>query len=360
MKEEIKSVLNKIEQNGYESYIVGGFVRDYLLCRESTDVDIVTNALPKDIVRIFETLKEVGPYGTFNLKTNSFNYDITTYRVEALYKNRHPKEITYTNNLIEDLQRRDFTMNAICLTSTSQIIDLFHGVEDLENKTIRMIGNPNLRLKEDPLRILRAIRFACTLDFHLEPSLKKAIIKEKESILTLSNHCLKKELNKIWLSPNYQKGLDLLASLGLLELLEIFPTHIQYVDDVNGMWAQIMTTKDFEFTKLEKKQIASIRAILQEKEITHFTIYQYGLYPTLVAAKIKQIPTQEILQMEQEMPLKKASDLMISFESIKRITHTNKAETKEIYNQIIEQILNSQLKNQEEEILNYLKEEGKK
>ncbi|MCI8575269.1 MAG: hypothetical protein HFI09_02235 [Bacilli bacterium] len=357
MKEEIKKVLGKLEKNGFESYIVGGFVRDYLLCRESTDVDIVTNALPKDIVQIFGSSKVLGAYGTFNIKTNHYNYDITTYRTESKYQNRHPKEITYTSNLFEDLKRRDFTINAICMTMNSQIIDVYNGVTDLENKVIRMIGDPLIRLKEDPLRILRAIRFACTLDFHLEDALKKAIKENKEKVISLSDYRLKNELNKILLSPNYQKGLDLLTSFGLLELLEIKPSKICYVDDTNGMWAQLKTTRDFGFTKTEKKQIEAIRVVLKEEKITPLTIYQYGLYPVMVASKIKQIPTEQILKIEQSMPLKSREDLALSFLELKKIRKTSNEETKKIQNQIIEEILMHQLPNQKEDIKKYLERE---
>lgn len=357
MKEEIKKVLNKIEQNGFEAYIVGGFVRDYLLHRESVDVDIATNALPKDIANIFGSSKELGTYGTFNLKTNHFNYDITTYRQESKYENRHPKKITYTSNLLEDLKRRDFTMNALCLTTKEQIIDIFNGVLDLENKIIRMIGNPKIRLREDPLRILRAIRFSCTLNLQLDEELSKAIQENKESILKLSNYRLKQELNKILLSPHFQKGFDLLTSFGILDLLELKPQSMQYVDDVNGMWAQINTKKDFGFTKIEKKQIETIKMILKEKEINSTMIFSYGLYPVLVAAKIKQIPMKEIMKIEKSMPIKKRQDLDMTFDEINQCANTSLKETKHLQNQIIDQVLKKQLPNQKEAIKKYIMKE---
>lgn len=355
MNSEIKKVLKKIEQNGFEGYIVGGFVRDYLLCRASNDIDIATNARPKDIANIFGNSKELGNYGSYNLKTNHYNYDITTYRREKEFIGRNPREVIYTNNLMEDLQRRDFTMNAICMNSKGKIIDVMHGVEDMENKQIRMIGNPKKRLKEDPLRILRAIRFASNLDFELETNLKESIQEQAKDVLTLSNYRIKQEIDSILINPNFQKGLNLLEEFGILELLEIYPQNITYVDDVNGMWAQIITTRDFKETKNEKKQIEIIKEILTLKEISAQTIFDFGLYPTMVAAKIKGISKTSISKIYKKMPIKEYQDLNISFQEIKEITQTSNEETKKIQTQIIHQILNHSLKNKKEIIKKYLK-----
>lgn len=359
MNQEIKKVLNKIEQNGFEGYIVGGFVRDYLLCHASNDVDIATNALPKEIATIFGNSKELGTYGSFNLKTSHFNYDITTYRLELEYSNRKPSEVIYTNNLLDDLQRRDFTMNAICMNESGTIIDPLNGVEDIENKIIRSIGDPLLRLKEDPLRILRSIRFACTLNFSFDSKLESAIKELKNEVLTLSNYRIKKELDKILIHPNFEKGLSLLEQFGILTLLEIYPKNITYVDDVNGMWAQIITTRDFDFSKTEKKQIQAIQEILSQEEITAFTIFKYGLYLSSVAAKIKQIPDCEITQIYQSMPIKEYRDLNITFENIKQITNTTNEVTKEIQQNLIVKILQKELPNEKDEIIKYLKERRK-
>ena len=357
MNSEIKKVLKKIEQSGFESYIVGGFVRDSLLCRATNDIDIATNALPKDILSIFGNSKELGNYGTFNLKTNHFNYDITTYRTEKKYNNRRPKTIIYTNNLLEDLQRRDFTINAICMNSKGKILDPLNAVEDLELKLIKTIGDPTTRIIEDPLRILRAIRFASTLDFNLEENLKKAIIEQSEKIRTLSNFRIKQELDKILISPNYKKGLKLLKEYKILDLLEIYPENeLTYVEDINGMWAQIITNRDLLFTKSEKKQINIIKELIALPEITSYNIFQYELYSVSVAAKIKGIPDKIITKIYKKMPIKEVKELNITFEEIKCITNITEKECKKIQEKLIKSVLKFEVKNKKDQLMKYIKE----
>jgi len=353
MNSEIKKVLNKIEKNGFEAYIVGGFVRDYLLCRSSNDVDICTNALPKDIQNIFGISRE-NVYGSYNLKTNRFNFDITTYRQEEYLNGRNPK-VTYTTNLLSDLNRRDFTMNAICMNGKGKIINLLHGVEDLEDKKVVMIGDPNIRLKEDPLRILRAVRFSCTLDLKLDEVLWQSMQENVLLLENMSNYHIKKEIDSILLSPNFQKGLTMLQELGISYF---YPNEkrITYVNDVNGMWAQLKPKRDFLFSKVERKEIEKIREVIEIQEITMQTIYQYGLYPVMVAAKIKQIPENYITKMYEELPIHEQKDLNISFEEIRKITKKTPKECKKIQEHLINRILEGKMPNQKENIQRYLRE----
>ena len=124
MDKIIKNILKKIESEGYEAYIVGGFVRDYLLKKNSYDVDICTNAKPKDLIHLFNVKQNLNNYGGLNMKIKKYNIDITTYRKEKKYDNRKPIEIEYVSNLLEDINRRDFTINSICLDKNDKILDL--------------------------------------------------------------------------------------------------------------------------------------------------------------------------------------------------------------------------------------------
>ncbi len=359
MNTEIKQVLEKIENNGFEAYIVGGFVRDYLLCHESSDIDIATSALPKDIQTMFGTSKRLGNYGSYNLKTNQFNFDITTYREEYDYCNRNPKKIVYTSNLLTDLHRRDFTMNAICMDKNGKIINMMGGVEDLENRVIRMIGNPKKRLQEDPLRILRAIRFAGTLDFTMDEELKKAILEEKENVRNLTSYRIKKELDAILLSPNFKKCFALLEEFGLQEMIGVYFQDPVYVNDLNGMWAQMILTKEIPFTKNEKKQIEKIKEIVCEKQITKQMIYQESLYTILVAAKILEIEEEKITSIIKEMPIQERKELAISFKELSALTNTSPKETKKIEEKLIAKILEGTLKNDLESIQKEIQKEMK-
>lgn len=360
MNSEIKQILNKIEKNGFEAYIVGGFVRDYLLCRKTNDIDICTNALPKDIKEIFQSASSNGSYGSFNIKTKHYNVDITTYRKEFNYVKRHPSKIEYTNNLLEDLQRRDFTMNAICMNTKGKIINLMNGVEDLENKLICMIGNPLEKLKEDPLRILRAIRFSCTHHLNIEENLYHAMKENIKLIDELSKTRIKRELDAILLSENFEKGLNLLKEFDILPKLGIHFTQITYVNDVCGMWAQLEKIGELPFTKNEKKQIEQIEKLLKKEDITPYEIYEFGLYPVMVVAKIKKIPENRIAKMYKKLPITSRKDLKITFDEMKAILKKEPKEMKEVETKLIHLVVNGKIKNKKEALIEALKKEGAK
>ena len=180
MNNSIKKILNKLEKNGFEAYVVGGYVRDYLLNITSYDVDICTNALPKDIIKVFKIKKGVSNYGSIGFKIGKYNYDITTYREDGEYNNHKPKSIKYVDNLLIDLKRRDFRINSICMNSEGKIFDYLNGKEDIHNKLVKTIGSTNVRLNEDPVRILRAIRFAIILDFNLDEEIISFIKNNKD------------------------------------------------------------------------------------------------------------------------------------------------------------------------------------
>ena len=256
MKRIIKNILKTLENNGYEAYLVGGFIRDKILHIKSYDIDICTNAKPEDLEKIFNI--KVNDYGSLSFKLNKYSIDITTFRKELKYEKRKPTKIEYVDTLEEDVKRRDFTINAICMNSDGKIIDLVNGLNDIHNKTIRMIGNISSKLKEDPLRMLRAIRLATILDFKIEDKLLKSIKDNNKLVLTLSPFRKRCELDKILSSKNFKKGLELLKDTGILELLNISYDNIKYTKNILGMYAQLNIGCDLEFTKEEKRNIINI------------------------------------------------------------------------------------------------------
>ena len=350
----IKKVLNEINSSGYEAYLVGGFVRDYLLGIKSLDVDICTNALPKDLHQIFKNNNNANNYGGFNLKIKSYNIDITTYRQELKYAKRKPIEIKYINSLEEDIKRRDFTINAICLDKKDQVIDLVGGVNDLNKRLIRMIGDNHQKIVEDPLRILRAIRFASILNFKIVDDLQEEIKNNYQLVSTLSNKRIKDELTKILLNKNFLVGLNYLKDLKILDLLEISFDDITYVNDISGMWAQLKINRDFEFTKQEKRNIINIRQIISEGNINYKTLYKYGLYNSLVAGEILNINPKLVNKMYHKMPIKDVKDLQISNEEIMELTNLSKENLNKIKKDLIASILDEKLNNNYKEIKNYL------
>ena len=171
MNDKIKEILNKIEDKGFKAYVVGGYVRDFLRKVKSSDVDICTNARVKDLIEIFKDYKVTSlEYGNILLETKDYLFEITTFRKDIEYINNRKPIIEYVNTLEEDVVRRDFTVNSICMDKNGKIIDLLNGKKDLNKKIIRSIGDPDFKIKQDSLRILRSIRFASVLNFKIRIS----------------------------------------------------------------------------------------------------------------------------------------------------------------------------------------------
>lgn len=188
-----------LKQNGFEAYFVGGCVRDALLDRAFTDIDIATDATSEQIKKIFKDTYDVGlKYGSIRVNHNGYFYDVTTYRIENGYSDsRHPDTLEHTGNLEKDLERRDFTVNAMAFAFDTGLIDLFNGTEDLANKIIRAVGKPEKRFEEDALRMMRAVRFACELGFDIEPRTKKGIMRNVESISLISKERIYSEFSRM-------------------------------------------------------------------------------------------------------------------------------------------------------------------
>ena len=212
---------------GYESYCVGGCVRDAIMGNEINDYDITTSATPKEMQQVFKNERtfETGiKHGTITFVYEKENVEITTYRVEGEYEdNRHPKSVEFTRKLENDLKRRDFTINAIVYNENEGYIDMFNGMKDIEGKIIRAIGNPKERFTEDALRILRAIRFSSVLGFEIEKETKKAMLECKHLLHNISEERIAIEINKFLLGKNVKN-----AILENYEILgEIIPEIIQ-------------------------------------------------------------------------------------------------------------------------------------
>lgn len=217
---EVENVLSLINTNGYEVYLVGGFVRDYLLNISSFDVDITTSARSEVLKTIFQEYKineNFAYLGCIKFSVNKYNFEITTFRKEYEYLNhRRPSKIEFISDLKEDLLRRDFTINALCYDG-SKIIDLFKGIDDLNNKVIKTIGNPLMRFEEDALRILRAFRFASKLNFLIDEETKKAIIIKY------------KLLNCIPFITLYKELIGILEGINYIEILKEYKEIFKYI-----------------------------------------------------------------------------------------------------------------------------------
>ena len=219
-----EEVLARLEKAGYESYLVGGFVRDKVMGRASSDVDIATKARPDQIEEVFKDYKiiDVGKnFGTIRVIAGENQYEITTFRKDFSYKDkRRPGQVIFADKIEYDLERRDFTVNSMALRN-GELIDPFGGQEDIKEKIIRAVGNPNERISEDYLRALRAVRFAANLGFDIESNLQEAIKKNSRNLAYISVERQVAELDKILTGPDSARGIRLLDQVGLLS--EIFP-----------------------------------------------------------------------------------------------------------------------------------------
>lgn len=349
-------LLNKLNKSNFKAYIVGGFPRDLYINKDSTDVDICTNATPKEIKQIFEDSKiNKEEYGSVSLIYKNIRFEITTFRKEKKYENnRYPVKIKYIDNLIDDLLRRDFTINTLCIDCNGEYIDLLTAKKDIDNKIIKSVGDANRKIKEDILRSLRAIRFATILDFRLDDKLKKAIKKNKNLLKKLSYYRKKEELEKIFSSPNCKYGLSLIKELELEEILNI-KTNIVITTASLGIWAQLNVLDIYPFTKNERETIKNISSALKENVLDNNVLYKYGLYICTLVGEIKNIDRVQIVKKYNSLPIFSIKDINIKANQICEIL--NKSEgpfIKQIYKDLEYKILNNILENKYEKIKYYL------
>ena len=359
MLETALKVLNIIEDNSYEAYIVGGFVRDYVMGIKSNDVDITTNARPKDLIRIFPNANiDNEVYGSVTVYLNNIRFEITTYRDDGVYfDNRHPDTINYVNELKIDLKRRDFTINTICIDKNGDIVDLLNSRSDINARIIRTVIDPLESFKIDSLRILRAIRFATTLNFELDKEVKEAIIQSRYLLKDLSINRKKSELDKIFSSPNIEVGIKLIKELGLVDVL--------YLDNINkikpcsqviGIWTVLNVDRIYPFTRNELNLMKDIRESIKNNPLAFTTLYYYDLYPCTVAGEILSIPKKDIMDNYRDMPIHKRSDIVIdSYDLINYLKIEDGPIISKLWKDLEIKLLNLEVNNSKEEILNLAK-----
>lgn len=359
MLETALKVLNIIEDNSYEAYIVGGFVRDYVMGIKSNDVDITTNARPKDLIKIFPNANiDNEVYGSVTVYLNNIRFEITTYRDDGNYlDNRHPDTINYVNDLKTDLKRRDFTINTICMDKAGNIVDLLSCRSDIDNKIIKTIINPLESFKIDSLRILRAIRFATTLDFELDKEVKEAIIQSKYLLKDLSINRKKEELDKIFSSPNIEKGIMLIKELGLIDVLFLENINkIKPCSQVIGIWTMLEADEIYPFTRNELNLMKDIRNAIKNNPLAYTTLYYYDLYPCTVAGEIIGIPKKEIMDNYEAMPIHKRSDIVVdSYDLIDYLNIEDGPIISKLWKELELNILNLEVSNTKEDLLNLAK-----
>lgn len=227
---KVKQIITELEAAGYEAYAVGGCVRDSILGKTPDDWDITTSASPMQTKAVFRRTIDTGiAHGTVTVMLDREGFEVTTYRIDGEYEDsRHPKEVTFTASLAEDLKRRDFTINAMAYNDRDGLVDLFGGMDDLEKRTVRCVGNARERFTEDALRMMRAVRFSAQLGFSIDTDTEHAIMELAPNLRNISSERIRTELVKLLMSPHpdeIRKAYDLgITAIVLPELDSAFET----------------------------------------------------------------------------------------------------------------------------------------
>lgn len=207
LPEKVKFIIDTIMEAGYEAYAVGGCIRDFILGRTPDDWDITTSAKPDQVKALFPRTIDTGiQHGTVTVMLDKEGFEVTTYRIDGEYEDgRHPKEVTFTANLVEDLKRRDFTINAMAYNDKAGLVDVFEGMRDIEKKVIRCVGDPIQRFTEDALRLMRAVRFSAQLGYEIEEKTLDAMRELSPNLVHISAERIQSELIKLVVSPHPEK-----------------------------------------------------------------------------------------------------------------------------------------------------------
>ncbi|WP_102345799.1 CCA tRNA nucleotidyltransferase [Bacillus sp. Marseille-P3661] len=304
MEESFKKALPIIETlnaAGYEAFFVGGSVRDVLLNRPIRDIDIATSALPQHVQALFSKTIPVGiEHGTVVVLWDNDQYEVTTYRIDGKYEDyRRPSEVEFVGSLEKDLGRRDFTINAIAMDKLGKIVDPYNGERDIQNRYIQTVGNPNERFSEDPLRMMRAVRFISQLDFDLCKETEQSILKNAELLKNISVERVLAEFEKLLEGVGVHQALAYIVKLNLYLFLPMFaqkkkellyfikylPTNLK----LDEKWSLLILTLNivdieqfFKEWKCSKQRIKITKAHIQayqdfkQKGLLPYTIYFHG------------------------------------------------------------------------------------
>ena len=217
----VKRIIDKLTAHGYEAYIVGGSLRDMLIGRAPSDFDVTTSALPEEILSVFSDMRTIPTglkHGTVTVLSDGKPIEVTTFRTDGEYlDSRHPESVSFTQNICDDLSRRDFTVNAIAYNEERGIVDPFGGKEDIKRKILRAVGNPKTRMREDALRIMRGLRFSAQLDFSIEKNTLRALEATKDGLANVSRERIGVEMAKLVTSPSPARALRIMIDTGISE-----------------------------------------------------------------------------------------------------------------------------------------------
>ena len=365
------NVLEKFNEAGYEAYFVGGCVRDYLLNDEFSDIDITTNALPDEVKQIFRKSIDTGiQHGTVTILVDGDSFEVTTFRTEDDYiDHRTPEKVEFVSDLKEDLDRRDFTINAMALDSNGKLYDYHCGERDLRNKVIKTVNNPNERFFEDALRMLRAFRFSSKLGFEIEENTLKAIKNNAKLIKFVSIERIVNEFRKLLTGRGNKRSLELLLDSKLNNYIPFLDEISKIMDFSNYTFCQslyiLSKINDISFEKLKElkltnKEIKQIK--IYEKINEDFSsnvpleiiLYNYDINDVSFIASYSNYCDKEDIE-RIKLPIKSFNDIAItSMEIISIIDKPAGPWIKEIIKKLEEDIILYKIDNTKKDILDFL------
>ncbi|MBX4348864.1 CCA tRNA nucleotidyltransferase [Staphylococcus aureus] len=388
--EQARPILEQIQDNGFEAYYVGGSVRDYVMGRNIHDIDITTSATPDEIESIFSHTIPVGKeHGTINVVFNDENYEVTTFRAEEDYvDHRRPSGVTFVRDLYEDLQRRDFTMNAIAMDTAYKLYDYFDGQQDINNRIIRTVDIAEERFQEDALRMIRCLRFQSQLSFDIAMETFEAMRTQMADIKFLSIERIVIELTKLMRGINVEESFNHLKSLKAFnympyfEQLDMNQINVTEPIDLELLIAIVSVKFDINYSlkplKLSNRQVKDINQYIQimnalpsiiTKEQLKMFVYDYDtnlIKNVMVAADVLKandiqghepliVNLQTIDETLHRLPMHNRKDMMVNGGVL--MAHLNAKSgpwLKDVLRQIEIAIVTGKVSNEETEILKWV------
>lgn len=368
-------VLKILKKHGYEAFIVGGAVRDYLLKMPLTDIDITTNARPYQVAKIFETKPTGIKYGTVTVFFKEETFEVTTYRIDGPYEDqRHPEHVTYSETVTEDVSRRDFTINGLLMDENLQIFDYVDGEKDLSLKMIKAIGDPYLRFSEDAIRMLRAIYFQSKLGFQITKETREAIFDLKDKLTNVAMERVLAELVKILKGKHLKKALKTMVTTEIYQVLPGLEKGILYVSELDEMpFVDVFFTLSFAlnkgvvpskwpFSNKQKHRYLTAAKLANSKtEFDSIDLYTYGIDLCLLASRVnymlkrERLMNNELMSLYEKLPIQSELDLKLKpFEMMAITDKKAGAWLKEVQQAMVLAILKNELKNDQEELKQFL------
>ena len=342
-------VLKILNDNNFDAFIVGGFVRDYLLGIKSNHIDLTSSTTPDEVAKLFKTIPTGIKYGTVLIDYNDFKFEHTTFRSDGIYNDsRHPEGITFSKSILEDIKRRDFTINALLMDKDKNIIDYIGAKKDLESKIIKTIGNPNDRFNEDALRMLRCISFVSKLGFDIDKETYKSISDNKNLLKNVSIERIRIEFDKISNGKFRKKAWEIFYKL---KLNLIFPNMCDIKDYdvsirdilINNL---VKTGEISDFWMLSKQEIRNLNkcANLLKIGLSDYNMFISGYTASIYALTYLKLD----LKLWDNLIIKSLKDLKINGNDLAMV---NKNKRGECLNHLAKLILEDKLKNEKDILL---------